>query len=66
MDFVELHDAECEILPRIVAVEGGSYRGHDGLRAYLRDMRAAFTDWVPDCSCAPHLSRTGALLVTDR
>jgi uncharacterized protein len=45
--FVEIHDAECEVLPRVAAVEGGGpYRGHDGLRAYLRDMRAAFTDWV--------------------
>jgi ketosteroid isomerase-like protein len=43
--FVDMHDVECEILPRIGIVEGGPYRGHDGLRAYLRDMRAAFTEW---------------------
>jgi ketosteroid isomerase-like protein len=45
--FLELHDAQCEIIPRVVAVEGGQpYHGHDGLRAYVRDMRAAFREWV--------------------
>ena len=43
--FVELHDPECEIRPRANDVEGGPYHG-DGVRAYWRDMHAAFTDWV--------------------
>ena len=46
--FVAAHDPECEILPRIVRVEGGMpYRGHDGVRAYWRDMAEAFEDWQP-------------------
>jgi ketosteroid isomerase-like protein len=45
--FVELHDAEGDFFPRIRAIEGGgSYHGHAGLRAYWRDMRAAFIEWT--------------------
>ena len=46
--FVAVHDPDCEILPRIGRVEGrGAYRGHDGVRAYWRDMGDAFDEWQP-------------------
>ncbi len=36
---------DFEFLSRLVSVEGASYRGHDGVRAYFRDLSDAFQEW---------------------
>jgi ketosteroid isomerase-like protein len=46
---VALHEPTCEISPLIVRVEGGTpYRGHEGVRAFWKDVHAAFDDWLPE------------------
>ena len=45
--FVAFHHPDCEFLPRIGRVEGRPYRGHEGVRAYWRDMTDAFERWQP-------------------
>ena len=42
---VALSDADLEFTSRIAAVEGRTYRGHDGVRAYFEDMAEAWQEW---------------------
>jgi ketosteroid isomerase-like protein len=42
---VELADPRCEFLPLRVQLEGGAYRGHEGIRQFLRDMADEW-EWV--------------------
>ncbi len=40
-----LADPKCELTSRLISVEGATYRGHDGLRAYRKDLDDAFKEW---------------------
>jgi ketosteroid isomerase-like protein len=47
--FVAMHDPACQIHPRIASIEGGDpYRGHEGVRAFVRDLLTSFPDWAPE------------------
>ncbi len=43
-DFLALADPEIELTPLNLELEGGAYRGHDGLRSFWRE----YTDVFPD------------------
>ena len=45
--FLELHTPDAEIFPLVVSLEGGSYRGQEGLRRFWEDIHGAFDDWCP-------------------
>ena len=36
--WIEAFDSQCEFLPLRAQLEGQSYRGHDGLRQFMRDL----------------------------
>ena len=38
-------DPEVEFTPRIMEMEGGAYRGHDGIREWWRNLSATFPDF---------------------
>ena len=40
-----LLDPKSEFVSRLVSVEGATYRGHDGARAYRKDLDDAFQEW---------------------
>jgi ketosteroid isomerase-like protein len=44
--FIELMDPGIEFRSLILEVEG-TYRGHDGIRAWWNDILAVFPDWQP-------------------
>ena len=44
-ELLSLVDPEVDFRSRVVAVEGGDYHGHDGIRRYLADMADAFGEW---------------------
>lgn len=41
----ELAHPDFDFVSRLAAVEGGSYRGIDGVRAYYEDLAAAMQQW---------------------
>ncbi len=41
----ELAHPDLDFVSRLTAVEGGSYRGIDGVRAYFKDLAAALQQW---------------------
>ena len=41
----ELAHPDLEFVSRLTAVEGGSYRGIDGARAYYADLTDAWREW---------------------
>jgi ketosteroid isomerase-like protein len=43
--YLALIDPEVEFTPRILQMEGGSYRGHKGIREWLRTLLDAFPDF---------------------
>ena len=43
--YLALIDPEVEFTPRIMQMEGGSYRGHKGIREWLRNLLAVFPDF---------------------
>jgi ketosteroid isomerase-like protein len=43
-----LFHAEAEFAPRTAAMEGGPYRGHDGIRSWWESMFSAYSDYVSD------------------
>ena len=45
---VRLTDPNLEFRSRVSAVEGGTYRGHDGARRYFSDMADAWQEWRND------------------
>ncbi len=45
--FLERHTPDAEIFPLIVTLEGGSYRGVEGLRRFWSDIHGAFDEWCP-------------------
>jgi ketosteroid isomerase-like protein len=40
-----LTDPNCEFTSRLSSVDGTTYRGHDGIRAYFADLAEAFEVW---------------------
>ena len=40
-----LSDPSCELRSAVYAVEGATYRGHDGIRRYFSDMADAWQEW---------------------
>ena len=52
--FLALADSDVLGMSRVLAIEGGSYRGHDGTREWWRDLLGVFPDfrievvWVRD------------------
>jgi ketosteroid isomerase-like protein len=36
---------DCEFISRLTSVEGATYRGHEGVRAYFEDLADAFREW---------------------
>ena len=44
---VELCDPEVEFVALVSAVEGASYRGHDGIRRFFNDLGQAWEEWLP-------------------
>src|SRR5512132_665785 len=52
--FLALADPDVVGISRVLAIEGGSYRGHDGTREWWRDLLGVFPDvrievvWVRD------------------
>jgi len=44
--FVEFMDPDIEFTSLILEVEG-TYRGHDGIRSWGKDILAVFPDWQP-------------------
>ena len=45
--FVEFMDPDIEFASLVLEVEG-TYRGHDGIRAWWNDILAVFPDWQPE------------------
>ena len=43
--FLALMDTEVVAIPRILAVEGGELRGHDGIRTWWESIFGAFPDF---------------------
>jgi ketosteroid isomerase-like protein len=43
--FVALWDPSCEYIRVTAALEPQTYRGHDGIRRYLRDMADDWEEW---------------------
>jgi ketosteroid isomerase-like protein len=43
--YLALMDSEMELTPRILEMEGGSFRGHDGVREWWRTLFAVFPDF---------------------
>ena len=41
-----LMDEDVEVIPRAVAIEGGSYHGHDGVRRWGEDLLDVFPDFT--------------------
>jgi SnoaL-like domain len=54
--FLELADPDVVGTSRVLAIEGGSYRGHDGTREWWKDLLGVFPDftieivWVRDAA----------------
>lgn len=44
-DLVAFWDPDCEYTSVMAAVEPDTYRGHDGVRRYLRDIAARWAEW---------------------
>jgi ketosteroid isomerase-like protein len=44
--FVDLMDPDVEFTSLVLEVEG-TYRGHDGVRAWWNDILAVFPEWQP-------------------
>lgn len=42
---IALCDPGIEFTSRVTAVEGATYRGHEGARRYFRDMADAWQEW---------------------
>jgi ketosteroid isomerase-like protein len=42
---VALANPDFEFMSRLTSVEGATYRGHDGVRAYFKDMADAWQEW---------------------
>jgi ketosteroid isomerase-like protein len=45
---LECLDAEVELVPIRAAMEGTSYRGHDGFRQFYTDITDDWDDYAPD------------------
>jgi ketosteroid isomerase-like protein len=43
--FLALADPDVVGISRVLAIEGGSYRGHDGTREWWRDLLGVFPDF---------------------
>lgn len=46
--YLELLDPEIEWFPGATRVEGGAYRGRQGIRQFWADIEATFDKLVPD------------------
>jgi len=44
-EIISLFHPDCEFVSAMGAVDQQTYRGHDGLRRYRRDLEAAWTEW---------------------
>jgi ketosteroid isomerase-like protein len=44
--FMASYDPEVVAVSRILAVEGGTYRGHDGIRRWWKDLLDVFPDFT--------------------
>jgi ketosteroid isomerase-like protein len=53
--FVECMDPEVEFTSLVLEVEG-SYRGHEGIRAWWNDILAVFPEWQPQVEDAREVS----------
>jgi ketosteroid isomerase-like protein len=61
---LELCDEQVEFVPLLAAVEGGVWRGHQGVRDWLEETTAAFGTWRPEPE--EFLSAPGAVVVLGR
>ena len=52
--FLDYMDPEIEFTSLVLEVEG-TYRGHDGIRAWWDDILAVFPDWQPQVEDAREL-----------
>lgn len=43
--FPALHDPNATVIPLILDIEGGGYRGHEGVRRFWSEIHSAFPDW---------------------
>ena len=46
--FLELFDEDCETRPHLGRLEGGVYRGHEGLRRWFNDVHSDWTEFCPE------------------
>ena len=60
-EVLALADPECEFTSRLASVEGATYRGHDGLRAYREDLADAFQEWRNDLHAITELAPDAVL-----
>jgi ketosteroid isomerase-like protein len=44
--FLTLADPDVVAVSRVLAIEGGSYRGHDGVRTWWKDLLDVFPDFT--------------------
>lgn len=45
---LEVFDADCEIRPILVLIEGGVYHGHEGVRRWFADVYSDWTEFCPE------------------
>jgi ketosteroid isomerase-like protein len=58
---IALADPSIEFSSRLNSIEGSTYRGHDGLRAYYHDMTDAFEQWRNDLDAAARVDSDAVL-----
>ena len=46
--FLELFDEDCEARPYLGGLEGGVYRGHEGVRRWFNDVYSDWTEFCPE------------------
>src|SRR5438309_150664 len=46
--FLELFDEACETRPHLGGLEGGVYRGHEGVRRWFNDVYSDWTEFCPE------------------
>lgn len=67
---LEYFDEDCEIRPILVLIEGGLYRGHEGVRRWFSDVFSDWTEFCPEihgsCELEDSLLTTGRIRARGR
>ncbi len=60
--FLAYIDPDSEFVPLLAAVDGGTYRGHDGVRRWLEGIEDAWASYRPSLRKVETVSHTVAMI----